>query len=92
MEHTYLENSTCVTCKADLNAATHGVQGYTPRPGDFSFCFYCAEFMVFDEELKLRKVSEEEINSLSEEETEYYKYIRKNLLRFIAESRDEMLN
>jgi hypothetical protein len=41
-----------------------------PNPGDFSICIKCKETLVFDNDLKLRRPTAEELNEMSEEDTD----------------------
>jgi hypothetical protein len=60
------QSSSCPWCGAKLDCAT----GFNkrPSPGDLSVCIQCAQANVFKEDLTLRKMTVEEIASLSPQE------------------------
>ena len=51
-----MKPSLCPKCKMILNGATH-LQDVekSPRPGDVTVCVVCAEVLVFDDDLMLRR-------------------------------------
>lgn len=51
--------STCPSCMATLDART-GIDA-RPKPGDASICIECKTLLIFDENLRLRRPTEEEI-------------------------------
>lgn len=50
--------SPCWSCGKELDGAT-GKEG-GPSPGDFSLCVECGELNVYDDNLKLRKPTDDE--------------------------------
>lgn len=52
----------CQSCGETCDCASHKDTKEPPQKGDFSVCFYCGEIHVFDENLKLRKATQDEIN------------------------------
>ncbi len=59
--------SKCPCCDAKLDAAT-GIGGDTPPdPGSFSICSYCKSLLVYDNDLALRKVTNEDLDELDPE-------------------------
>ncbi len=55
----------CPVCHADIDAATP-VDGEVlmPQEGDLSVCLYCATPLMFDADLKLVKLTEEEAKKI----------------------------
>jgi len=59
---TDLEVSPCPECGAKLNAASPSDRSQgEPKPGDYSMCFYCGEYLRFDDELQLHTLSAKDI-------------------------------
>lgn len=56
----------CKGCghRVDVAMALDG--GYVPEPGDATVCCYCGTFMVFEEGLALRLMTEEDIAELED--------------------------
>jgi hypothetical protein len=57
MKTTDLPPSACPYCDYLTDGASDPTGKYTPKPGDFSICLACAQLLVFDSGLKLRKPS-----------------------------------
>jgi hypothetical protein len=55
---TYTNHNHCLRCHALIEGA--GGPGI-PRPGDFSVCIFCANLMVFTEDLSLRQPTAAEL-------------------------------
>jgi DNA-directed RNA polymerase subunit RPC12/RpoP len=49
----------CVNCGKELDAAA----GFdkSPQAGDASLCLYCGHFMIFDDDLKVRAPTDDEL-------------------------------
>ena len=57
---TRLEPCPCPHCGTVLNAATAAEEsGGSPSPGDVTLCVECGEWCLFDDELKLKKPSDD---------------------------------
>lgn len=66
MSATMLEH-TCPNCKTVLEAATCiDGPGAEPTEGDFSLCFSCGSWGVFQADLQLRPATKEEITEIYE--------------------------
>jgi hypothetical protein len=64
--------SPCPACGYITDAATlmNPELDLLPNPGDFSICIKCKETLVFDNDLKLREPTTEELNEMSEEDAD----------------------
>lgn len=59
---TDLSVSLCPGCGAKLNAAAPSIDDPSgPRVGDYSMCFYCGEYLRFDDDMRLQVLSEKDI-------------------------------
>lgn len=60
----------CLFCGYQLDMASN-VPGQTsqPKPGDVTMCFKCGGFMTFDDDLVMRKPTEEETATLMADPT-----------------------
>ena len=59
----------CPKCKTDLDCSTCVTSDSdSPSPGDLAMCFYCKSVLCFGQGLDLSIASEEDLNSMSEEE------------------------
>lgn len=60
--------SLCPHCGAMITAASDSGLGPTnrnePKPGDASMCLECGEFLIFDQELKVRLPNDDEVKAL----------------------------
>ncbi len=52
-------------CGKQLSAATGGMEA--PKPGDLTVCAYCINWLVFDEDLRPRLITEKEIEGLDDD-------------------------
>lgn len=48
----------CPVCQETFDAATSVIHHRAPEPGMPSVCMYCLSFLVFDEALRVQKLSE----------------------------------
>jgi hypothetical protein len=55
--------SACPYCGTYHDGATSVESGYTPRPGDVTFCIECLGLAAFSDDLTLRKVPREEMET-----------------------------
>lgn len=63
-----LEPSKCPCCGHTMNAVTGGEGEYEqPVPGDVSVCAECTSYLIFDDELKLRLMTVDEVCELDSE-------------------------
>ncbi len=60
-----MPDSACPHCCYALTAASSPTTEKKPRPGDFSVCAKCQTFLVFQDDLVPRIVTEEEISEWS---------------------------
>lgn len=62
MKHPHrLKLEPCPYCGGHLDAAASAEgDDVMPRPGDPSICFHCGEWLIFGEDLKLRKPTDDE--------------------------------
>lgn len=75
--------STCPVCGNKLDAATHVKEKeIVPAPGDISICFYCATVSMFDENLKLEQMTNEQFAKLPDEVRASVRKTRDMLLEF----------
>lgn len=66
----------CPVCKMTLDAAT-SIGGSTPSEGDISICSGCASALVFNKDLTLRQLTDDELAALpAENQAELYFYRR----------------
>jgi hypothetical protein len=61
-----IAGSPCGHCGKDLDSAS-GDGGHKPNPGDVSVCVYCCGINEFDAELRLVKLTDEQIDALPSE-------------------------
>ena len=73
-----IDPSPCSFCGAKLDRA-YSPNGHEIEPGDFSICIYCRELGVYDNDMKLRKPTEEEYIEIagSSQLREYSKAFRR---------------
>lgn len=75
--------SPCPVCGKKLDAATSvEKEEAVPDPGDLSICLYCATVSVFDDNLKLKQMTNEEFAELPEEVKTSVRKTRDMLLEF----------
>ncbi len=63
------ENSKCPQCGYTLDAhdCTDPVESRAPKKDDISICIKCASYNMFNEDLTLRVMTEEDINNIDPE-------------------------
>ena len=64
MELNGIPPSPCTKCGTVLSRPLGPDTGIEPEPGHYSFCFLCGNVMVFDDGLRLRTPTAEEIKLL----------------------------
>jgi len=52
-------------CGKQLRAAMGGTEA--PKPGDLTVCAYCINWLTFDEDMRPRMITEEEIEGLDDD-------------------------
>jgi hypothetical protein len=58
----YVPTCTCLNCGYELDAAFDtAMEEAPPTPGDATICILCGHLMVFDDDLRLRQLNDEEI-------------------------------
>lgn len=62
-----LPSCACPACAKELNAATPTKGEGMPKPGDYSLCFGCGSFLVFQQDLTVRLLTIEEIETMDDE-------------------------
>jgi hypothetical protein len=73
--------SPCPNCGKRIDAATPVKEIEPPRPGDYSICFYCGEWLIFTE-TGVRVASEDDIREMSPQNFSLLERLRKALKRF----------
>ena len=53
--------SFCTNCGHLLDSTTGVTEDRDARPGDISVCAYCGQVSSFDKDLRLKKISDEEM-------------------------------
>jgi hypothetical protein len=62
---TILDADHCAYCGHEVTAATSlSHEGATPKPGDPTLCIECGEWLWFDDHLRLRKPTDDELMML----------------------------
>lgn len=67
MNYDFVEPSICSKCGYNFDCATDLRVENRPKPGDWSMCFKCGNIAVFDEQLKVRSATQEELLRAIEE-------------------------
>jgi len=57
--------SNCAGCGKPNDMATATVAGHRPSPGDISICFYCGHISAFDDDLRLRPLTDAEMREVA---------------------------
>jgi hypothetical protein len=60
-----VQASRCKACGYRTDAATSVGSDAKPKPGDFTVCIRCGHVMAFDDKLKLRNLTSEEMNTIA---------------------------
>lgn len=58
---TEMQEDHCLNCGHRTNAATDFLHGTKPKPNDISICLECGHVMAFNDQMRLRSLTEEEI-------------------------------
>ncbi len=57
-----MQPSPCTSCGKMNDAATFvGQEKHQPSPNDIAICIYCSHVMVYDEQLRLRELTDKEV-------------------------------
>lgn len=76
-----MDNGTCPTCGKLLDGLTNPTGGsLDAQPGDISVCAYCGEVLIFDESLKLKLSTEEDLKDLDQEVKQTLKRVKEVIL------------
>lgn len=86
MKETCITETFCPHCGSYLDTATGLNQVKTPGPGDITFCYYCCNVLIFNNELKPTEVTPEQWQELGEEFQNTIKCFQDRLL--IAKQRN----
>lgn len=76
------EEDKCPFCGYIINAATSPTGDQPPEPGDVSICFKCTSYVVFDDNLKLRCMTDDELLELPNETLSMLTEQRTKIRRF----------
>ena len=57
----------CPSCRRLLDAASEVGAKAVPQPGDLSICLYCKAWLVFNADMSLRLIEQEDIETLPED-------------------------
>lgn len=81
-----LPESRCWRCTNKLDDATSTDSPEAkPHAGAFSVCFYCAAISVFDDDLRLRRATDAEIDGLTSDEARELERARRVVVAMIRE-------
>lgn len=86
--HHDLKEDQCPHCGHTFDCASSERKEQVPEPGDVSVCLYCTGFMIFNEEMKLRVLTAEEIAEMPAEKRSDLIQLRKHL-EFLNAKRQE---
>lgn len=70
MKSSRTKESICPGCGAKLDAATSTDGDYDPKPGSVSICAYCGSIAIFEDDMSLRPLTQEEIDELPDDARE----------------------
>jgi hypothetical protein len=56
-----IDQGSCTNCKRSLNAVASATADVEPVPNDITICFYCGHIMTYDDSLKLRDLTPDEV-------------------------------
>ncbi len=81
-DHNRHKAQPCPYCNHTLNACTTiECENVKPAEGDYSICFNCASFLMFDGELKLTTMTQEDIGNMDDENRRTLARARKAILK-----------
>lgn len=64
---TRLNVSECPNCEALLDAVDSVGVDAEPNPGDLTICFYCGEPLIFNEDMSLRAMNDQDMKCFENE-------------------------
>jgi hypothetical protein len=76
-------NGLCPHCGRGADGVTDPFEEEVPKPGDISICVYCRDVAVFQGDLSLRKMTEEEVAGMEPELTKQLEEARHLLKRVL---------
>ena len=79
MRHTDHKASPCPTCAAQISCGTSEGDA-VPKEGSLGVCVCCGEFLRYEADLTMRKLSTEELSQLSEEDQHLMYSMRESAL------------
>jgi len=77
MKTTHLEGNHCPNCLTFLNAASPLERDVAPKENDLSVCFRCGQLLKFNKDLKLVKLTDEELKHIKKEDFMAYETLIK---------------
>lgn len=72
---TLTPNSECPVCRRPVDAAAHD-KDYTPKEDNISICMSCTAVLIFNKDLTIRAMTEEEWDCLPSDYQEYITFER----------------
>lgn len=79
-----VKKSKCPNCRVEWNGATdlETPKAVPPSSGDFTICVNCGQINIFDENLSLKKATEEELKELTSEQVEIFANYQREILKY----------
>lgn len=75
----------CPTCSRVLNSSSVTIDNSpAPTSGDYTVCFYCFTWLVYSDDLKVRILTQKDVDNMSEENA---KVLRELTLAFSVAKR-----
>jgi hypothetical protein len=62
-----LPSNACLNCGKVMDAAAHPTADHRPKPGAVAVCGYCGHVMMFDDQLKFRELTDDELVDIAGE-------------------------
>lgn len=82
----------CPTCYSVLDSTTSADGRSGPTPNDLSICIYCAEKLIFANDLTVRKITDAELRAIPHSELIYYLTLVQNVKAHILMNRHDNIN
>ena len=76
-EKTFRKEARCPCCNnlMDAHTVVSTDNKYQPSPGDVSICFYCGAINLYDEELNIKIMTEEEQRKYSKSDPDQWQFV-----------------